>query len=139
MNLPELLLAGLIIQAAAFGSLQLLGLAAGSGAGDRRLQAHWQQLEAELLADEQLLRRQPRPEPPSPDCSAEASRLQALLAARPLAAGLQRQAERLAAGEQLLITLTAEPAAGPTLGSRARLIDPAALGMCLPASSEAGR
>lgn len=135
MNLTELLLASLIVQAAAFGSLQLLGLAAAASLSDSQRLQRWQQLEAELLADEQLLRQQPRPQPPEGDCSAAAARLQALLAARPLATGLQRRWQQLAGGEQLLISLSADPALAP----RSRLLDPAALGFCLPATPGASQ
>ncbi|MEB3333231.1 MAG: hypothetical protein VKI83_12155 [Synechococcaceae cyanobacterium] len=135
MKLTELLLAGAIVQAAAGGSLQLLGLAAGASLSDRRHLESWQQLDAEFLADEQLLRRQQRPQPPVADCGAEAARLQALLTARPLAAGLQRQWQRPSGGDLLQLSLRPDASGTP----RTRLLDPAALGFCRPAPAGAER
>lgn len=130
MNLVEVVLAGVLFTVSAGSSLQIWSLVSLGVAQEERRQQLADRLEGELVGLEALLRSQARRMLPVPTCGASAATLQALLAARTPAVGVQRQLRLLPEEDGLLVELTAE---GFPL-RRQRLYVPAALGLCVPAA-----
>ncbi|MDM7954446.1 MAG: hypothetical protein QUV07_14690 [Cyanobium sp. CZS 25K] len=126
MNLIEVLIGSTVFAASAGASLQLWALAGAAAMAEQRQQERMEQAEAVLLRAETALRRLA---PGGVDCSTAATQLQDLLAADPVAPGLERQLLRSASGDGVVLRLAVEGEAT----ARQRLYVPALLGLCGPA------
>jgi hypothetical protein len=126
MSLIEGLIAALLFSLSAGSSLQIWSQLSLGVMQEERHQQLADRLDAELAAIDASLRLQSRQLLQPPPCGNTAAALQALLAGRPLAAGIQRQLTVLQAEESVLLNLTVE---GLPI-RRQRLYLPAALGLC---------
>ncbi len=129
MNLVEPMVASLLFVGAATGSVQLHLLASAADAADTRLQSVLDRVEAELQAAELLLRQRARSGVDGGhSCAAVAQAWAALLAAQPVAEGVQRQQGVEAGVEPPLLRL--QVAAPGLPRPRERRYSPAAFAAC---------
>jgi type II secretory pathway component PulJ len=133
MNLIEVMLATVLFSCSAGSCLQLWGLVSLDAQRQQQRQQLAERLEAELVSLEAHLHQQPRQAQALPPCGPGPEPLRSLLAAQPVAAGVQRQISALGLEEGLLVELSIE---GSSL-RRQRLYRAAALGLCLPAGPAA--
>lgn len=126
MTLIEVLMAALLFSLSAGSSVQIWNQLSLGVMQEERHQQLADRLDAELAAVDASLRLQSRQLLQPPPCGNTAAALHSQLAARPLAAGLQRQLRVLEGEETLLLDLAVD---GLPI-RRQRLYLPAALGLC---------
>ena len=130
MNLCEVIVAATVFLGACSGAAQMGSSSAEAMTASRQRSVVLEQIEAQFLAVDPLLRDAAPPE--LLGCSAAAQWMRQHLdqGLPPLAAGLQRQVNLSSSGEEVQVVFVA----GDVL-KRSRLLSPAAYGLCVAAAA----